>query len=77
MTTTSPCLKCGTVVTFKKELFKPCPNCGGRVHTMNTYCFFCGKITTDLHGSHECDNPECQEKYKLAKEGELPVLCVR
>jgi hypothetical protein len=61
------CPKCGRAVTFNDEYQwqKECL-CGEIVWTTNTYCFFCGKITTHIIG--ECDNPECIEKYRKVKE---------
>ncbi|MCK9593818.1 MAG: hypothetical protein M0Q91_17600 [Methanoregula sp.] len=60
-----PCV-CGKVAVMGDHQWQHHCDCGRTVWTTNTYCFFCGKITTDLKG--DCDNPECIEKYRKVKE---------
>ena len=68
MTLMITCPKCKRTVIFDDEhqWQKKCI-CGETIWTTNTYCFFCGKVTTHLPASQECDNPECLEKYRKVK----------
>lgn len=61
------CPKCGTNNVFRDHQFqKECDYCKENIFTTNTFCFFCGKVTTGFE--KECDDPICIETYRLVKE---------
>jgi len=62
------CPKCGRVHKFEDFQCQSHCKCGEVVWTSNTYCYFCGKITTGME--KECDNPQCLEEYEKVKSGD-------